>query len=150
MLDFCARAGSPPSELYQLMYKNLADIIWYGSQGYLIDPIVEHKFGVEVLIYSEWADKNWQEVQFPEKYRNNIKFRNLCVFDGKYYCVPQTVGLPEIGAVVVEADTLEEAIKEAKTIAESISGFYLEVKVESINTALEQFDQLEKLGVKIL
>jgi hypothetical protein len=27
MLDFCARAGSPPSELYQLMYKNLAEII---------------------------------------------------------------------------------------------------------------------------
>jgi hypothetical protein len=27
MLDFCARLGSPPNELYQMMYKNLAEII---------------------------------------------------------------------------------------------------------------------------
>lgn len=150
MLDFCARAGSPPSELYQLMYKNLAEIIWYGSQGFLIDPIIEHKYGVEALIHSDWADKNWQEVQFPQKYRNNIKFRNLCIFEDKYYCVPQTVGLPEIGAVVVEADTLNDAIDQLKTIAESISGFYLEVKVDSIDVALKQFKELEQFGVKIL
>ena len=150
MVDFCARAGSPPNELYQLMYKNLAEIIWYGASGILIDPITTKKYGVEALIHSSWADKNWQAITFPEKYRDNIKLRNACKIDGFYYAVPQSVGLPEIGAVVTEADTIDEAVEQAKIIGESIKGHYIEIKIDSINVALEQFKQLEEFGVKIL
>jgi predicted RNase H-like HicB family nuclease len=150
MVDFCARAGSPPNELYQLMYKNLAEIIWYGAQGFLIDPIVEHKFGVEVLIHSSWADGNWQAVEIPKKFRENIKFRNACYMNGKYYCVPQSVGLPEIGAIVAEGDSMEETIDKIKEIAEAVKGYYLEVKVESIDKALDEFKKLEEFGVKII
>lgn len=150
MLDSCARAASPPSELYQLMYTNLADIIWYGSKGILIDPVVEHKYGAEAMIHSAWADKNWQAISFPEKYRDNIKLRNACVINGKYYCAPQSVGLAEIGAVVAVGDTLKEAIEECKKIAETISGHYIEVKTESFDRALEEFKKLESFGIKIL
>jgi predicted RNase H-like HicB family nuclease len=150
MVDFCARAGSPPSELYQLMYKNLAEIIWYGAQGFMIDPIVKHAYGVEALIHSSWADKNWQKITFPPEYRNNIKLRNACVIDGCYYAVPQSVGLPEIGAVVGEGDTMEEAIEQVKKIAQTISGHYVEIKIESIDKALEQFNELKKFDIKII
>lgn len=150
MVDFCARAGSPPNELYQLMYKNLAEIIWYGAQGFLIDPIVKHAYGVEALIHSSWADQNWQKITFPPEYRNNIKLRNCCCIDGCYYAVPQSVGLPEIGAVVAEGDTMDEAVENVKKIAESITGHYIEIKIESIDKALSQFEELEKMGVKII
>jgi phosphoribosylamine-glycine ligase len=150
MVDFCARAGSPPNELYQLMYKNLAEIIWYGACGILIDPITTKKYGVEALIHSSWADRNWQAITFPAKYRDNIKLRNAVKINGLYYAVPQAVGLPEIGAVVTEGDSIEEAVDKAREIAESIEGHYIEVKIDSINVALEQFKQLEEFGVKIL
>jgi len=132
------------------MYKNLADIIWYGSEGFMIDPITEKKFGVEAMIHSSWADQNWQQIEFPAKYRDNVKLRNLCVINDKYYAVPQAVGLPEIGALVVEADTLEEAIEQIKAIAEEVKGYYMEIKVDAIDIALEQFKELEEFGVKIL
>jgi phosphoribosylamine-glycine ligase len=150
MVDFCARAGSPPNELYQLMYKNLAEIIWYGACGILIDPITTKKYGIEALIHSSWADKNWQAITFPAKFRDNIKLRNAVKINGLYYAVPQSVGLPEIGAVVTEADTIEDAVEQAKEIAESIVGHYIEVKIDSIDVALEQFKKLEEFGVKIL
>jgi len=150
MVDACQRCPSPPSELYQLMYKNLSEIIWYGAKGILINPITEKKFGVEALIHSQWADKNWQAISFPKKYRDNIKLRNACVIEGKYYCVPQAVGLPEIGAIVTEGNTLEEAIKEATLIAEQIEGYYIDIKTDSFNHALEEFEKLEKMGIKIL
>lgn len=146
----CARAGSPPNELYQLMYKNLPEIIWYGANGYVIDPETEHEYGVEALIHSSWADQNWQAIDFPEEYRDNIKLRNVCYIDGRYYAVPQSVGLPEIGAIVAEGDTMDEAIEKVKEIAESIQGHYIEVKIESIDVALKQFEELEKMGVKII
>jgi hypothetical protein len=150
MVDKCSRAGSPPSELYQLMYKNLAEIIWYGAKGILLDPITEKKFGVEALIHSAWADKNWQAISFPKKYRDNVKLRNACVINGKYYCVPQTVGLSEIGAIVVEDDTLQGAIDKAIQIAEQVKGYYIDIKTDSFNEALDEFKKLEKMGIKIL
>lgn len=150
MLDMCSREPSPPGELWQLMYENLADIIWYGAQGYLIDPVVDNEYGVEALIHSSWADKNWQAVTFPEEVRDNIKLRNACKIDDKYYCVPQAVGLPEIGAVVAEGKTLDEAIQKLKDIAEQVQGYYLEIKIESIDAAIKEFETLEEYGVKII
>lgn len=150
MLDFCARAGSPPNELYQLMYENLADIVYYGAIGYMIDPICTKKFGVEALIHSSFADKNWQEIMFPKKYADNVKLRNACKINGRYYCAPQHVGLAEIGAVVAVGDTLKEAIEECKKIAETISGHYVEIKIDSFDKAQEEFDKLELMGVRII
>lgn len=146
----CARQGSPPSELYQLLFTNLAEIIWYGAKGYVIDPIAEFEYGVEVLIHSAWADKNWQAISFPKKYRDNIKLRNACVIDDKYYCVPQIVGLAEIGAIVTGGHTLQEAIDKVKEIAATVKGYYIDIKLESIDQAIGEFKKLEEFGVKIL
>lgn len=150
MLDFTARLGSPPNELYQNVFTNLADIVWYGAKGYVIDPVVEYEYAVEAMIHSSWADKNWQAIFFPEKYRQNIKLRNACKIKGEYYVVPQHVGLPEIGAVVGLGHTLQEAIDMAKKIADTIEGHYIEIKLDSFDRAQEEFDKLEEMGVKIL
>jgi len=150
MLDFCARAGSPPNELYGLMYKNLADIVYYGAHGYMIDPVVEHKFGVEALLHSSWADSNWQPVTFPAKYADNVRLRNACKIDGKYYCAPQHVKLAEIGAVVAEGDTLEEAIEMCKKVAASVKGHYIECKLDSLETAQAEFQKLRDMGLTII
>jgi hypothetical protein len=143
------RNGSPPNELYQNMIDNLAEIIWEGADGNLVQPKYNAKCGVEVMIHSEWADKNWQAVQFPEKYRDNIKFRNLTIIDGEYYVVPQSVGLPEIGSVVASGDTVEEASEKATEICEQVEGFYITKPTESIEAAQAEFDKLEEMGIKI-
>lgn len=150
MVDMCSRAGSPPNELYQLLYLNLAEIIWYGAKGIMIDPITEHKYGVEALIHSSWSDHNWQAITFPKKYRDNIKLRNACVVNGRYYCAPQSSGLVEMGAIVATGDTLKEAIEKAKEIAETIEGHYIEIKLDSFDKAQEEFDKLSDMGINIL
>jgi hypothetical protein len=150
MVDFCARAGSPPNEAYQLLYLNLAEIIWYGAKGIIIDPVTEHKYVVECLMHSSWSDENWQAVTFPKKYRDNIKLRNACVVNGRYYCAPQSSGLVEMGAIVASGDTLKEAIDKVHEIAETVEGHYIEIKLDSLDKAQEEFDKLEAMGIKIL
>jgi len=145
MIDFCARQGSPPSEIYQELYANLGEIIWAGSHGIMVDPKSLAKYGVEMLIHSSWADKNWQEIGFPEKYRNNVKLRNACKIDGKYYAIPQSQGLPEIGAVVGWGDTLDSAIKMCKDIADQVEGYYVQTFPESLDSAQEEMNKLDKI-----
>jgi phosphoribosylamine-glycine ligase len=148
--DWTSRLGSPPNEIFQNLYTNLAEIVYYTAKGYMIDPIVEKEYAVEALLHSSFADKNWLSISFPEKYRDNIKLRNCCKIKGKYYCAPQHVGLPEIGAIVALGDTLEEAISEAKKIAETIHAHYLDIKLDSFDKAQEEFDKLKDIGIDIM
>lgn len=145
-IDLTARAGSPPSELYQNMMKNLSEVIWYGAEGILIEPEYEAPWGAEVILHSEWCDKNWGHIQIPNEVRRNVKLRNYTIIEGETYIVPQLCGMPEIGAVVATGKTASEAIKEAKRIAGLVEGYYVEAPVESMDEAYE--DLVKILGDK--
>lgn len=149
MIDFCARAPSPPNELYQEQYKNLAECIWAGANGEVIDPEPVAKYGAEIMLHSSFADKNWQPLQFPEEIRDFVKLRNIYKDDRGYFVVPQSTGLPEIGAVVGLGDTLEEAFDHALENAELVEGYYLEGKTGAIEQVKEQIEKMDKLGLSV-
>ncbi len=148
MIDACQRAGSPPNELYQQMIENLGEIVWYGSQGILVEPVYKAKYGIEVLIHSDWASENWQSIYFPEKIREWIKLRNACKIKGTYYIVPQSDGLPEIGAIVAIGDSVDECIKKVTEYAEQVEGYRIDIKLGSIENMKEVIEKASKLGIK--
>ena len=141
-IDLTARAGSPPSELYQNMISNLDEVIWYGAEGILIEPEYTDVWGAEVLLHSDWADKNWAHIEFPKELRRNIKLRNYTVIEGEHYIVPQLCGMPEVGAVVATGKTAKEAIDRAKDIAEQVEGYYLEAPIEAMDEAIADLKKI--------
>jgi hypothetical protein len=141
-IDLTSRLGSPPSEVYQEMFKNLADIVWYGAEGILIEPEYDDIWGAEVLMLSDWADKNWLHVEFPKELRNNVKLRNCCVINGEHYVVPQLCGAPEVGSVVATGKTAKEAISKVKSIVEQVKGYNLEMPVEAMDEAFEDLKDI--------
>lgn len=143
----CGRCPSPPNELYQTMIENLGEIMWYGSEGTLIEPIYKAKYGIEVLIHSDWASENWQAIYFPEEIREWVKLRNACKIGDTYYIVPQSDGLPEIGAVVAIGDSIEECIKKVKEYAEQVEGYRLDIKIGSIENMKQVIEKSKKLGI---
>ncbi len=138
----CCRAGSPPNELYQVMMANMAEAIWYGAGGIVIEPEFRAKWGAEVLLISEWADQNWMHVSFPPEVRENVKLRNFCVIEGEYYVIPQWTGSAEIGAIVALGNTPEEAIAEVKRIAELVEGHLLDKPIDALDIAHEQLQEV--------
>jgi hypothetical protein len=142
LIDPCCRAGSPPNELYQVMIENLAEVIWYGAEGIVIEPEFRAKWGAEVLLISDWADKNWMHVTFPEEVRENVKLRNFCLIEGEYYVIPQWTGCAEIGAVVAMGDTAEQAIEECKRICALVEGHLLDKPTDALDIAREQLAEV--------
>jgi hypothetical protein len=149
MIDLCARAPSPPNEIYQEQYSNLADCVWAGANGIVIEPQATAKYGAEIMLHSSWADKGWQPVSFPDELRDRVKLRNATKIDGVYYAIPQACGLPEIGAVIGLGDTLQEALDDAVDNAKQISGYYLDAKMGAIDDIKEQCEKLEELGLNM-
>ena len=147
MVDATIRAPSPPSELWQELFTNLAEIIWEGAGGVLVEPIPAGQWGVEVILKSHWAKEHWQPVIYPEQFARQIKLYNCAVVDGKRYVVPQAEDMEEIGAVVGWGDTLEAAMEHAKQAGESIEGYGIRFSMGAIEAVKEQIEELEAIGV---
>jgi hypothetical protein len=150
IIDPCMRAGSPPSEIYINMYKNLADIIWNGSEGKCIEPVVENKYAIEVILSSKWADNNWQIIQFPAELRDNIKFRDLTFINNNYYVIPQQTGHSEIGALIVLGNSFDEVKEKIKEYSQMIKGYDLYVHTEIIDEGFEEIEKLKLWGINLL
>jgi len=147
LIDPCCRSGSPPGELYQLIVENLADIIWYGADGVLVDPEFAGKWGAELILTSESAADSWVKVSFPKEHEENVKLRYYTEKDGKKYVIPQGNKMTFLGAVVGYGDTAQEAIGKVTEIAKTVEALDIQSKPEALNDALADLkDMLAKTG----
>lgn len=142
LIDPCCRMASPPGELYQYLITNLAEVIWHGAAGEMVEPKYRYKFGAELILKSPWAEQHWQPVDFPAEIREHVKLHYLSVIDGRSYFVPQAIEMPEIGAVVAGGDTREAAIKAVIKIAEQVTGYGISFDASALEAAAEQMDEL--------
>jgi hypothetical protein len=149
LIDPCMRCGSPPSEVYCDLITNLADVIWNGAEGILVEPEFSHRYGVELLIHSQWAIENWQPIYFPAELSDVIKFRNICKIEGQYYVVPEVCGIPEVGAIVSCSDSLDDAVNQVNEIADKIESYDLQVFNDVIDEAKGKIEQLKEFGIDI-
>lgn len=149
VIDPCARFGSPPSELLLNIYTNLADIMWHGAAGEVVDPEPLAEWGAEVMLISSWANLNWQAIDFPKEIRDAVKLHFPVVIDDRYYITPQGFDLPCVGAVVAYGDTMEQAIQRCKNLAEKVRGYYVEAPIDCFDSGIEEIAKLKKYGFEL-
>lgn len=149
LTDPCCRAGSPPSEIMLEMYTNISDIAWFGAEGELIEPEPRAEWAAEIMLHSDWAENNWQPLDFPEEMRDHVKLYFPTYIDGRYYVVPVGHQIPAIGAVVGWGDTQEAAQADALDAAESVKGYFVDAKVKSMADAEEKKQELAEYGFEL-
>lgn len=148
-LDFCARAASPPNELYQEFYENFADIVWQGANGIMVDPVPVAKYGAEAIIHSRWAAENWQPIDFPQELKRFVKLRNATKIGGRYWIIPQEGGGTGIGAVTGWGATLKEAQDAVREHAKEVEGYFVDIDIESLDKGTEEVEKCAKFGLSM-
>lgn len=136
-IDFTVRQSSPEGEAFCHAFDNIADIIWYGSEGTLVEPKTDFKFIAQIILCSDWAEDHWAAIQFPEAVRPFVKLYNHCRINGQDYVVPQLAKMKQIGSVVGTGKTPKEACDMAKKNADAVKGFDLDAETESLDKALK-------------
>lgn len=148
LTDPCMRCGSPPTEAAMEIYANLGEIIAEGADGRLVTPKPLCKYFAMAMIHSSYATKHWVPIDLPAEARRWVKFRNLTVLNGHCYFVPQTVDLPEIGAVVGMGSSMKEAFAKVDAIAAELEGFQIEIHNDSLIKAEEVIEEGKKVGIE--
>ena len=147
-IDLTTRSATPAGESYQELYSNWAEIIWRGADGDVIEPKPVAKFASQVMMRSSWAERDWQNIYFPEKIRPWVKLYNACQIKNRLAIIPQEAAhLAEIGSVVGIGDTPDEVRRMVKLHAELIEGYRIEIDVAALDDAEDVMEKSKKMKV---
>jgi hypothetical protein len=146
--DPCMRVGSPIFELELEMMKNLPDILWQGAEGKMVDPDYAGKYGFEILVKSPWVEEHPLLVKFPDKYRDQIKFRYAAQYPDGLWILPQQAG-PYFAAIVAYGDNLDDCIAEVKEISDQVKGTQVEAFTGCAEKLKENIAKLREWGIMI-
>lgn len=150
--DICGRAGSPPSCTYMMMIDNWDQIIINGCKGVIVEPNFCAEYGVEIILKSDFCNKGFLPVEYPEEFSSNVKLKSAFVKGGKEYIVPfpqAGFAMNAFGSVVVVGNDLDEIMGKALEICGEINAYGLDYNANTLMKAREQLGRVEgALNVK--
>ena len=151
-IDLTCRLPSPPNEIYQELYVNLAEKVWESANGNMTPTKTLAKFGCQVMMRSKgaWSDKNWVPFDIPDKYRRNVKLLYPAKIEGRYYAIPQGEESDIVGSVVGWGETLDAARKMCKKVADDLSAISIKIPVGVLDEAEEELKKSEDMGMKLI
>jgi hypothetical protein len=150
LIDIYCRQPQPPTSLQIRMIEDYGVFAYETALGRNVDIKFKSKYGVMIVICSDWAKTEPQAIYFDEKYRDNISIKNLAIRDGIYYYIP-TIGceMQEIGAVCGQGNTLKEAKNKCIEAAKSIKGYGIKINCDALEEAQEEIDKLKNYGINL-
>lgn len=145
IVDPCCRCGSPPSETYIELFSNWPEVIYDGAGGLLTELTPSFKFGVQLVLKSDWAKDNYLAIEVPSEVRRWVKLHNHFRTGGIDYIIP--VGISEIGGVVGCGDTLPDAVEACREHAETLKAFELDYDPSALEECMENIVEGRKHGI---
>lgn len=126
---------------------NLADVIWHGANGELIEPEFGAKFAVEATMHYTTETKAWKALRIPESVKQWCKLYHYCVDkDGMYQFPPHKSD--EVGVIMGLGDTIEEAIDHLKDNFKLLKNEPLSIEVAGFAELLKSVHEAEKQGLE--
>lgn len=149
LLEPSTRLPSPPSELYQSMYTNLAEIVWKIANGEMPEIKTDKQYGVQMVLNINFQDElpTHIPVTFPEKYRDNIKLKNVIKIDGNYYSL-RINDIADIGAIIAKGNSLKECRDKIEEVFNELKYPNCSSEMSHVDEAIEMFEEMEKESKK--
>lgn len=149
LIDQTCRHPEPPTCIMLEIFDNYSEIVWDIANGLLPDIKNTYRYGVQLVIKAERAERELQSISFPAQYKNYVKIKNLTVKDGKNYYVPQPgTEMQEIGAVIGLGNTLDEAIEQATMIAKDVKGLSVKCNTDDLAKVQQEIEKMKKAGIR--
>lgn len=148
MIDITCRAPSPGLEIHVEIWENIAELIWAGANGELIEPVPAAKFGVECMIDHTGDENRWRILEIPAKAEPWVKLYSACKYNDLYCLPPFPHSHDTIGAVVGIGNTIEAAIEHLKSTVELLKDQPVMVHTEALYDTMVAIHKAEKEGIE--
>jgi hypothetical protein len=130
---------------------NLADVIWQGANGILIEPKFAWKFAAEATLHYDLESvdsaigSEWKTLALPPEVLRWIKLYHYCKLDGLYHFPAENTD--EVGVVIGGGDTVQEAINHLVKNLEMLKGLPVHASIMGFANLLATVKEAEKQGI---
>ena len=137
--------GQTGEQLLETM-ENLADVIWHGAQGELIQPVWNADFAASATLNYKGDLEDVKVIRVPDEAKQWVK---LCRYrqNGDEYHFPVN-RREDVGVVIGMADTIEDTIKAVGENYEAIGDESLSVKLDGFREILEDIHKAQAEGIQ--
>ena len=124
---------------------NLAEIIWKGAQGELVDPEFSHKFSAEATLHYTPGTDHWMTFKIPEEAKPWVKLYHCCEVEGVRQFPPHSSD--EVGVCIGLGNTIEGAIDDLKKHLELLKGEPVDARTGGFVDLLKEIKEAQAAGV---
>lgn len=110
-IDPTRRFPCPASGSQIKLIKNIADVIWHGAHGILVQPEWNAHFAAECVISAKGDKSCWSVIDFTDELREWVMCGGSCQIDGRTCWPPDESHGEEVGWLVNIGDTPKAAIQ---------------------------------------
>jgi hypothetical protein len=147
-IDPTPRMAGQSQEHLQESCSNLADIIWAGANGELVEPEFTHKFAASATLHYKEVpgEASWKSVRIPPDVERWFKLAN-CHRDSDVFNFPPGK-CDEIGVVIGLGDTVGQAIGHIKTNLEAVKCEPIEAEIAGFVDLIKDIEKAQARGDK--
>lgn len=146
LTDLCARAPNPGIGVEMEMIKNLAEIMFAGAQGTLIEPEFEYQYGIQAAIFHDDDGELWKQFKIPEEVRRWVKLMEFCQKGDLYQIIPRTPYGSKIGWLLGVGQSIEKATEHLFENAEALKKYPFDIKTDALEEAIKQAHEMKMVG----
>ena len=145
--DATCRIASPAGEVMSDLFRDdYAQMIWDIAEGTVPKMKPKAKYGVQLMLHSEWYRSEWLTVSYPKEIEQWVKLRNKCIIKGAINCIPQD-NVTTVGTVTAIGNTIDEAINLCIERANQVKGEGIQFDESTFDKAKESIKEGTKYGI---
>lgn len=146
LLDPCCRCPSPAGEEELEMLANLAEIIWHGAQGELVQPKWAAKYSGGVVINWDGDKDSSKVLRVPEELQQWVKLCGCAYIDGAFHMAPGPDS--EMGFIVGIGDSMNEVLNHLKGVQDGLDGQKVSISLEPIAEMIMEIEEAKEQGIE--
>lgn len=145
-IDPCCRYPMPGTSAQFNVFKNMAEIIYMGALGELIQPEPKSEFVAECCLSMKSEKGEWSKMRFDESLEPNINLSNCCMIDGAYCWPPTEHHGQEIGWLTTTGDSIKEVVENMRELCGSLPDG-ADCKTDSLFELLKEVHEAHDEGI---
>lgn len=146
-IDPCCRFPMPPTSSKTELWGNLAEIVWQGAHGVMVNPEPTAMFAAECEVSAKAEKGAWVSMEVPKELRRWFKASNCCQIDGRLCFPPAESDERHLGWLVSTGDKIDEVLDTLKERA-GLMPPSTDVHIRSMIDLLQELHTAEKQGIE--
>lgn len=125
--------------------ENIADVIWHGANGELIEPEFCYSFAATAMIHHKAKHDGWRVFKVPEEMRQWIKLCHHAELEGVAHFPPKKND--ELGLVIGVGDSIEEVIEMIVENVKELDSEPVCCELDGFQDLIKSIEEAKKYGI---